>query len=81
MVPKRIMTKINWLVVCSGLVLILGGYYLVSFITRDYETPKAFFAILILNIGILTVILGLAVPFDRLFQKKSTLQSLTPREQ
>ncbi len=69
MVPKRKMTKANWLVMSSGLLLILLGYFLVAPITRDYETPKAFFAILTLNMGLLTVILGLSISFDRLFQK------------
>ncbi|MGL4676890.1 MAG: hypothetical protein ACRCWI_04390 [Brevinema sp.] len=69
MVPKRKMTKFNWLVMSSGLGLILLGYFLVAPITRDYETSKAFFAILTLNIGLLTVILGLALPFESFFQK------------
>ena len=71
MVPKRQMTKANWLVMSSGLLIILLGYYLVAPITRDYETPKAFFAILTLNLGLLTVILGLAIPFDSLFNKST----------
>lgn len=69
MVPKRKMTKTNWLVMSSGIFLTLLGYVLVAPITRDYETPKAFFAILTLNIGLLTIILGLAIPFDTLFNK------------
>ncbi len=72
MVPKRKMTKANWLVMSSGLFIILLGYYLVAPITRDYETPKAFFAILTLNLGLLTVILGLSIPFDSLFDKSNT---------
>jgi len=70
-VPKRKMTKTNWLVMISGLFIILLGYFLVAPITRNYETPKAFFAILTLNLGLLTVILGLAIPFDSLFNKIS----------
>ncbi|MGL5955188.1 MAG: hypothetical protein ACRC0X_01070 [Brevinema sp.] len=71
MVPKRKITKYNWLVMSSGLGLILLGYLLVAPITRDYETPKAFFAILTLNIGLLTVILGLSIPFESFFRKQS----------
>lgn len=71
MVPKRKMTKINWLVMCSGIILTLLGYILVAPITRDYETSRAFFAILILNLGLLTIILGLSIPFDKLFPQKS----------
>ena len=64
MVPKREMTKINWLVMCSGVLITLLGYALVAPITRNYETPTAFFAILTLNLGLLTVIIGLSVPFE-----------------
>lgn len=60
---KRDMRPANWYVTFLGAVLIVLGYWLVAPITRDYETPRAFFAILTLNIGLLTVILGLAVNF------------------
>ena len=71
MVPKRKMMKANWLVMSSGLLIILLGYVLVTPITRHYETSKPFFAILILNLGLLVVILGLSVAFDALFNKFS----------
>lgn len=74
---KREIKAANWAVTAFGTLLILLGYYLVSPITRDYETPRAFFAILTLNLGLLTVILGLAVNYDFLnkccpFSKKSS---------
>lgn len=72
MVPKRKMTKINWLVMLGGILLTLLGYFLVAPITRDYETPRAFFAILILNLGLLTIILGLSITFESLFNKTQT---------
>lgn len=64
-VPKREMKKINWIVMCSGIVITLIGYALVSPITRDYETSQAFFAILTLNLGLLITILGLGLPFSK----------------
>lgn len=69
MVQKKEMNKMNWIIMISGVLLTLLGYYLVAPITRDYETPKAFFAILTLNIGILTIILGLSLPFEKMTQK------------
>ncbi|MGL4394823.1 MAG: hypothetical protein ACRCS8_06335 [Brevinema sp.] len=69
MVRKKEMTKLNWLIAISGVILTILGYFLVAPITRDYETPKAFFAILTLNLGLLTVILGLALPFEHLKNK------------
>ncbi len=66
MVHKRPMTKLNWYAAGAGLILILLGFVLVAPIQRDYETPRAFFAILTLNLGILTVILGLALPFEKI---------------
>lgn len=65
---KRDMHPANWYVTFLGAALIALGYCLVAPITRDYETPRAFFAILTLNIGLLTVILGLAVNFTWLEQ-------------
>lgn len=65
MVKKRYMSKNNWLMMGLGILITFLGYYLVSPITRDYEAPKAFFAILVLNIGLLTVILGLSLNFTR----------------
>ncbi|MGL4561426.1 MAG: hypothetical protein ACRCV0_03955 [Brevinema sp.] len=69
MVQKKEMKKQNWLITISGIALTILGYLLVAPITRDYETPRAFFAILILNLGLLTIILGLALPFEHVKQK------------
>ncbi|MGL4367466.1 MAG: hypothetical protein ACRCTQ_04205 [Brevinemataceae bacterium] len=65
MVQKKQMTKYNWILTLSGITLVLLGYMMCSTITRDYETVKAFFTILILNLGLLTIILGLSISFDR----------------
>ncbi|SFB78021.1 hypothetical protein SAMN02745150_00755 [Brevinema andersonii] len=64
MVKKRYMNKNNWLMMGLGILITFLGYYLISPITRDYETPKAFFAILVLNVGLLIVILGLSLNFS-----------------
>ncbi|MGL4562537.1 MAG: hypothetical protein ACRCVW_01600 [Brevinema sp.] len=69
MVQKKEMKKQNWVITISGIALTILGYLLVAPITRDYETPRAFFAILILNLGLLTIILGLALPFEHVKQK------------
>ncbi|MGL5253513.1 MAG: hypothetical protein ACRC9L_00570 [Brevinema sp.] len=63
---KRKITLANTITTFIGAGLIILGYILVAPITRNYETPQAFFAILTLNIGLLTVILGLAVDFEKL---------------
>lgn len=79
---KRDMRPANWYVTFLGAVLIVLGYWLVAPITRDYETPRAFFAILTLNIGLLTVILGLAVNFtwvEQVLGKKSQSPAEAPK--
>ena len=63
---KRKITLANTITTFVGVVLIVLGYILVAPITRNYETPQAFFAILTLNIGLLTVILGLSIDFEKL---------------
>jgi len=66
MVQKKEMKKANWIVMISGILITILGYILVSPITRDYETSQAFFAILILNLGLLCVIVSLSLSFDKL---------------
>ena len=63
---KRKITLANTITTFLGAALIVLGYILVAPITRNYETPQAFFAILTLNIGLLTVILGLSIDFAKL---------------
>lgn len=58
------MKKQNWILVGIGIVLTYLGFFLISFITRNYDGLYAFVSIGTLVLGLAVVILGLSLGFE-----------------
>ena len=61
---KSLMKKQNWILVIAGVLITYFGFFLISFITTNYDGIFAFISILVTVIGIITVVLGLSVSFE-----------------
>ena len=62
---KSVMKKENWVMVIGGMLVIYLSFFLISFITTNYDGLYAFFSIILTVIGIALVILGLAIGFEK----------------
>ncbi len=60
---KSLMKRLNWLFVIVGILLTYFGFFLISFITTNYDGTLAFFSISVVIIGLGVVIAGLAIRF------------------
>ena len=60
---KSLMRIQNWIMVLAGIALTYFGFFLISFITTNYDGSMAFFSILVVIIGLAVVISGLAIRF------------------
>lgn len=60
---KSLMQKMNWIMVISGVLVTYFGFFLMSFITTNYDGVFAFITVLITVAGLVTVALGLAISF------------------
>ncbi len=61
---KSLMRIQNWILVVAGILLTYFGFFLISFITTNYDGSMAFFSISVVIIGLTTVIAGLAIRFE-----------------
>lgn len=61
---KSMMKKQNWMLVIAGVVITYLGFFLISFITTNYDGIFAFISILVTVFGIVTVVLGLSIGFE-----------------
>ncbi len=61
---RSLMKKQNWIMIITGILLTYFGFFLISFITTNYDSTFAFFSISVVIIGIATVIAGLAISFE-----------------
>ncbi len=61
---KSLMKKQNWILVISGVLIMYFGFFLISFITTNYDGVFAFISILVTVLGIITVVLGLSIGFE-----------------
>jgi uncharacterized membrane protein HdeD (DUF308 family) len=61
---KSLMKKLNWLFVIIGILLTYFGFFLISFITTNYDGTYAFFSISVVILGLAVVIAGLAIRFE-----------------
>ncbi len=61
---KSIMNKQNWILVIVGIILVYFGFFLISFITTNYDGTYAFISISTVVIGLGTVIAGLSIRFN-----------------
>ena len=66
---KTLMRKENWTFVLIGIGMVYFGFFLISFITRNYDGGYAFFSLLIVFFGIISVFGGLSIDFEN-FKKK-----------
>ena len=61
---QSLMTKMNWIVVISGILITYFGFFLVSFITTNYDGMFAFISIATIVLGLIVVVLGLSLGFQ-----------------
>jgi prepilin signal peptidase PulO-like enzyme (type II secretory pathway) len=61
---KSIMTKFNWIFVILGVFVTYLGFFLISFITTNYDGFYAFISVLTTVIGLVLVVIGLSVNFE-----------------
>ncbi len=61
---KSLMKKQNWILVILGVLVAYFGFFLISFITLNYDGMYAFISILITVLGLITVVLGLSMGFE-----------------
>ncbi len=61
---KTLMKRQNWILLIAGILITYLGFFLISFITTNYDGMFAFISILTTVLGLVVVILGLAVRFD-----------------
>lgn len=66
---KTLMKRTNWILLVAGVVITYFGFFLISFITTNYDGMLAFISILTTVLGLVVVILGLALRFDNKDQK------------
>jgi predicted membrane chloride channel (bestrophin family) len=62
---KTLMKESNWIIVGIGIFLTYFSFFLISFITTNYDGLYAFFSIALTVAGIVTVILGLSLGFEK----------------
>ena len=62
---KSLMKKENWILVILGMFVMYFSFFLISFITTNYDGLYAFFSIFLTVIGIALVILGLSLGFEK----------------
>lgn len=62
---KSVMKRMNWILVIAGILITYLGFFLISFITTNYDGVYAFISILTTVGGLAVVVLGLAVNFDK----------------
>ena len=58
------MTKKNWILVIAGVFITYLSFFLISFITTNYDGLYAFFSISLTVIGIILVFIGLSVDYE-----------------
>jgi prepilin signal peptidase PulO-like enzyme (type II secretory pathway) len=61
---KSMMTKFNWIFVILGVCVTYLGFFLISFITTNYDGFYAFISVLTTVIGLVLVVIGLSVNFE-----------------
>ena len=62
---RSLMQKNNWIVVLSGIALFFFGYFLISKVTRNYDSFYAFISISTIVIGLIVVTVGLSMSFNK----------------
>lgn len=61
---KSLMTKKNWILVICGILITYLGFFLISFITTNYDGFYAFLSIVVTVLGLATVVIGLSYGFE-----------------
>ncbi len=60
---KSIMKKQNWILVVVGILMTYFGFFLVSFVTTNYDGPYAFVSLIQIVLGLVVLTFGLSVNF------------------
>lgn len=60
---KSIMKKQNWIILGVGILLTYFGFFLVSFVTTNYDGTYAFVSLITIILGLVVVGLSLSLNF------------------
>lgn len=71
---RSLMQKNNWIIVLAGVAIFYLGYFLISKVTRNYDSFYAFVSILTTVIGLIVVTVGLSMSFNKETEEKAEKQ-------
>jgi len=69
---KSIMKKQNWIILGVGILLTYFGFFLVSFVTTNYDGTYAFVSLITIILGL--VVVGLSLSLDFADPKETDLE-------